>query len=250
MSLPGKQTMKNIKFKAISLLSVAAGFLLMSSPALASTYKSTNGTTTLVVKPDASRPFSGNYSTTVEGRRIVGDIRIISGEGVPGSYIYQGTFSDRGLDGKEECSGDITILHRQIDRSAKMGAKVTWKVKGGPTCASVGETYVLDLVEALPSPDAKGDFNWNNSGTWLSEPLRYSTWPKWKVTSNDGELNCRDKPNGIIKQVYRMNVDQIEPNKDRANAFELSSDESPWLLTNQGCYVRANQQYIQPISMP
>ncbi|WP_156803795.1 hypothetical protein [Lyngbya sp. PCC 8106] len=242
--------MKNIKFKVLSLLSVAAGFLLMSSPALASTYKTTNKTTTLVVKPDASRPFVGHYSTRVKSRRIVGDIRIITGEGVPGSYIYQGTFSDRGLDGKGECIGDITILRRQIDRSGKMGAKVTWKVKGGPTCTSVGKTYVLDLVEALPSPDKKGDFNWNNSGTWLSQPLRYSTWPKWKVTSSDGELNCRDKPNGKIKRVYQMNVDQIEVNKDRANVFELSPGKSPWLLTNQGCYVRANKQFIQPISMP
>ncbi|WP_238987067.1 hypothetical protein [Lyngbya aestuarii] len=242
--------MKNFKLKALSLLSVAAGFLLMSSPALASTYKSTSGTTTLVVKPDASRPFSGNYSTTVKSRRIVGDIRIITGEGVPGSYIYQGTFSDRGLDGKGECIGDITILRRQIGRSAKMGAKVTWKVKGGQNCTSVGKTYTLNLVEALPSADAKGDFNWKNSGTWLSEPLRYSTWPKWKVTSSDGELNCRDKPNGKIQQVYRVNVDQIEVNKDRANAFELSRGKSPWLLTNKGCYVRANQQFIQPISMP
>ncbi|WP_413162245.1 hypothetical protein ACL6C3_25200 [Capilliphycus salinus ALCB114379] len=242
--------MKKIKFKAVSLLSVAAGLLLMSSPALASTYKSTSGTTTLVVKRDANRTLAGNYSTTVNNRKIVGDIRITDAEGVPGSYIYQGIFSDRGLDGKGECIGDITIVRRQIDRSARMGAKVTWKVKGGPSCASVGKTYTLDLVEALPSPDRKGNFNWNNSGTWLSEPLRYSTWPKWKVTSSDGELNCREKPNGTIKRVYRTNVDQIEANKNRANAFDLSRGNNPWLLTTDGCYVRANRQFIQPLSLP
>lgn len=242
--------MKNIKSKAVRFLSVAAGLLLMSSPALATTYKSTSGATTLSVKPDSRGPFSGNYSTTVNNRRVVGEIRITKGEGVPGSYIYQGTFSDRGLDGKGECIGDITIVRRQIDRSARMGAKVTWKVKGGPTCASLGQTYTLDFVEALPSPDRKGDFNWNNSGTWLSQAFRYHAWPKWKVTSGDGELNCREKPNGTIKRVYRTNVDQIEPYRGQGNPFEYSRGNNPWLLTSDRCYVRANRQFIQPISMP
>jgi hypothetical protein len=242
--------MKNLKSKAVSFLTVAATVLLMSSPALASSYKSTGGTTALSIKPDTNSTLTGIYSTTLNKRRVVGEIRITEKQGGGGSYTYQGTFSDRGLDGKGECIGDISIVRRQIARSGKIGAKVTWKVKGGPTCASVGQSYVLDLVEALPSPDAKGDFNWNNSGTWLSQPLRSSTWPKWKVTSSDGQLNCREKPNGKILRVYRVNVDQIEANKNRSNAFELSPGKSPWLLTNQGCYVRANKQYIQPLSMP
>jgi hypothetical protein len=43
--------------------------------------------------------------------------------------------------------------------------------------------------------------------------------------------------------------DRIEAETRGATAFTVSNG-APWMSTRQGCYVRANAQYLQPISIP
>ena len=50
-----------------------------------------------------------------------------------------------------------------------MGAEVTWKVKAGENCPSLGKTFKVNLVEALPRPNASGDYTSSNGNTWLTE---------------------------------------------------------------------------------
>ena len=50
-----------------------------------------------------------------------------------------------------------------------MGAEVTWKVKAGENCLSLGKTFKVNLVEALPRPNASGDYTSSNGNTWLTE---------------------------------------------------------------------------------
>lgn len=98
----------------------------------------------------------------------------------------------------------------------------------------------------LPRPNGRGDFTARNANTYRSETNGMVTWPQWRVVSSDGELNCRATPNGRVTRVYEARRDRIQAELRGGNAIRLS-DGAPWMLTRQGCYVRANARYIQPI---
>ncbi|MEG4804577.1 hypothetical protein QUB63_27585 [Microcoleus sp. ARI1-B5] len=231
-------------------LGAGIGSLIWCGAASATTYINPTGKTTLNLSEKGNNP-SGFYFTQVGNREFLGNIKITRSEGAVGSYYYNGTFTDNaiGPGRKIVCSGDIAIVGRQIGRSGQLGAEVTWKVKGGQNCASVGKTFKVNLVEPLPRANSSGDYTSSNANTWLSETSGTVTWPAWRVTSRDGELNCRKTPNGAIQQVYRADRDTVAAETRGANAISLANGQ-PWLLTRQGCYVRANSQYVQPVSLP
>ena len=224
--------------------------LIWCGAASATTYINPTGKTTLNLSEKGENP-GGFYFTNVGGREYLGNIQITSSEGAAGSYYYNGTFKDSatGPGRKMVCSGDIAIVRRQVGRSNQLGAEVTWKVKGGENCASVGQTFKVNLVEPLPRANASGDYTSSNTNTWLSQTAGSVSWPAWRVSSRDGELNCRQTPNGAIKQVYRANRDTIAAELRGGNAITMANGQ-PWLLTRQGCYVRANYQYVQPVTLP
>ncbi|MEG4044779.1 hypothetical protein [Microcoleus sp. Pol17_C1] len=232
------------------LLSTGVVSLIWCAAASATTYVNPNGKTTLNLSEKGNNR-SGFYITKVGNREFLGNIQITRYEGAAGSYYYNGTFKDSasGPGQKIVCSGDITIVRRQVGRSSQLGAEVTWKVKGGENCPSIGQTFKVNLVESLPRPNASGDYTSSNANTWLGQTSGLGTWPSWRVTSRDGELNCRQTPNGAIKQVYRANQDPIAAELRGTNAIKIENNQ-PWLLTTKGCYVRANSQYVQPVSMP
>lgn len=232
-------------------LSAAIFSLLWCGAASATTYINPGtGKTSLNLSEKGNNP-RGFYYTKIGDREFGGDIKINSSEGAAGSYYYKGTFKDFaiGPGRKIACSGDIGIVRRQVGRSGQLGAEVTWKVKGGENCPSIGQTFKVNLVEPLPRANASGDYNSNNANTWLTETAGLATWPSWRITSRDGELNCRKTPNGSIQQVYRANKDTIAAELRGVNAIQLENGQ-PWMQTRQGCYVRANSQYIQPVSLP
>lgn len=232
-------------------LSAAIFSLLWCGAASATTYiNPATGKTSLNLSEKANNS-RGFYFTKIGDREFLGDIKINSSEGAAGSYHYRGTFQDSAIgSGKKMiCAGDITMVRRQINSSGQLGIKVTWKVKGGENCPSINQTVQLNLVEPLPRASASGDYTSNNANTWLTETAGLSTWPSWRITSRDGELNCRKTPNGSIQQVYRANKDTIAAELRGVNAIKIENGQ-PWLQTRQGCYVRANSQYIQPISLP
>lgn len=224
--------------------------LIWCGAASATTYVNPNGKTTLNLSEKGNNP-SGFYLTKVGNREFLGNIQITRSEGAAGSYYYNGTFKDSatGPGRKIVCSGDIAIVRRQVGRSSQLGAEVTWKVKAGENCPSIGQTLKVNLVEALPRPNASGDYTSSNANTWSSQTNGFVTWPAWRVTSRDGQLNCRKTANGAIQQVYRADKDTVAAELRGANAITMANGQ-PWLLTRQGCYVRANSQYIQPVSMP
>jgi hypothetical protein len=230
--------------------SVGVISLVSCSAASATTYINATGKTTIKLSEKANNP-SGIYFTKVGIRDFSGDIKITRSEGAAGSYYYKGTFNDRAIGRGRTivCTGDISIVRRQVGRSPQLGAEVTWKVKGGQNCPSIGQTIKVNLVESLPRPNASGDYTSSNANTWLTETAGSVTWPAWRVTSRDGELNCRQTPNGAIKRVDRADRDPIAAELRGGNAISVANGE-PWLLTRQGCYVRANSQYLQPISLP
>lgn len=224
--------------------------LLWCSAASATTYINPTGKTTINLSEKANNS-SGFYLTKVGNREFFGDIQITSAEGAAGSYYYKGTFNDRasGRGRTIVCTGDISIVRRQVGRSVQLGAEVTWKVKGGENCPSIGQTIKVNLIESLPRPNASGDYTSSNANTWLTETAGSVTWPAWRVSSRDGELNCRQTPNGAIQRVYRADRDPIAAELRGGNAISVANGQ-PWLLTRQGCYVRANSQYLQPVSLP
>ena len=110
----------------------------------------------------------------------------------------------------------------------------------------ISPAAVANTAANLPRPNRQGDFTAANANTYLSETNGLVTWLHWRVVSQDGELNCRASPNGTIRRVYRTNRDRITAETRGANAIVLSNG-SPWMLTRDRCYVRANSRYIQPI---
>ena len=121
---------------------LSAGFLslIWCSAASATTYINPNGKTTLNLSEKRDNP-SGFYFTQVGNRDFLGNIKITRSDGGVGSYHYNGTFNDSAIGPGRTivCSGDIAIVRRQVGRSNHLGAEVTWKVKGGENCASVGQ---------------------------------------------------------------------------------------------------------------
>ncbi|PZO43284.1 MAG: hypothetical protein DCF19_04860 [Pseudanabaena frigida] len=142
-------------------------------------------------------------------------------------------------------------------------AQVTWVVTGQAApnylnkpqdryCdAPVGQQFYLDLPEALPKSDRGGEFTNATSNTFYSEGAFY-TWTEWQVVSDDGMLNCRDRPDGAIQYSYRKGQIVGKLGReilDGKNLVELPNGSS-WLRTNQKCYVRASDHYLMPVSLP
>lgn len=222
--------------------------------ASASTYQTSDGKTTIVLdeSPTAiSQPRISYYMTESAGRPWSGGITIISAYEDAEHVLYNGTFEQSwGTDDEPTltCTGNIRISRQQPGLADPVEAQATWQVTGGSGCPSLGQTFTLNLQEPLPRADRNGNFTAQNSNTWMSQTSGPGTWQAWRVVAPDGRLNCRESPNGAIKQVYRIN-DQIIAEERSGNAFILTNGNS-WLRTSDRCYVRANSQFIQPISVP
>jgi hypothetical protein len=106
-----------------------------------------------------------------------------------------------------------------------LGAEVTWKVKAGENCPSLGKTFKVNLVEALPRPNPSGNYTSSNANTWLTETAGSGTSPPWRVTSRDGQLNCRKTPNKAIQQVYRADRDTIAAELRGINAITIANGQ-------------------------
>jgi hypothetical protein len=231
---------------------VLTGLLVFGlSPAVdASTYVSSNQVTALQLYEDRTRDYGGFYITKINNRHFFGDIKIISTQETGRGMLFTGTFQERSLGPgtKFLCSGNIEV---ERGSTIPVNASVTWRVTGGENCPDIGKTVTLDLVEPLPRANSKGDYTPENSDTWITQTSGFSTWPQWRVVSSDGELNCRTQPNGTVQYVYRAGAEPVLAELRQINAIEFSnSNGDPWLLTRKGCYVRANSQYIQPVSLP
>ena len=241
--------MKPIPGLTIAGLSILS-FGLLPNLAQASSYISPSAETRLVLR-ETNGHSGGFYLTSYGGRQWMGDITITQTDAGAGHIYYNGTFRDRtlGQRSQEICTGNI-----QLDRTTAYTPpiprmKVTWTVTGGSGCRSIGQVFRLDLKESLPVPNRVGDFTAARANTWQGETSGLGTWPKWRVVSRDGELNCRVQPNGRIKVVYRSSGVPIEAETRGINAI-VNSNGQPWLLTRQGCYVRANSKYLVPVSLP
>jgi hypothetical protein len=189
--------------------------LIWCPAASATTYVNSNGKTTLNLLSEKGNNRSGFYFTQVGEREFLGNIQITRSEGAVGSYYYHETFKDSAIGpGKKiVCSGDITIVRRQVGRSSKLGAEVTWKVKAGENCPSIGKTFKVNLVEPLPSPNASGDYTSSNANTWLTETAGSGTWPTWRVTT----------PNKEIQRVYRADRDTVAPELRGVNTITMAN---------------------------
>lgn len=240
---------------SLSLVSV------FTQPAAASTYISSSKATRLsLYELPGSPPYQragkpvGEYTTRVQGQVWYGSIAITNHKTDQiGHRSYTGTFKDTSyVSGKElNCQGNIAIFRSRVSRTDPLGMTATWKVTGGNGCPSVGKTYAVSLIEDLPRPDRSGNFTDQNSQGAESNPSQGSTWEKWRVVSADGSLNCRQTPNGAIKKVYQSGTilaSQLE--RDGTAFFNRADLSSPWLRTRDRCFVRANTQYIRPVSLP
>ena len=245
--------MKSYRWFALLGVGLTASISLLPSFASASTYRSSNGKTTIVLNESADSSASarsGFYFTETAGRQWMGQINITSVDAGAGHTYYNGTFQDRtmGPGSALTCTGNLRISRQNPGVADRISAQTTWQVTGGSGCPSIGQTFNLVLQEPLPQPDRQGDFNATNSNTWMSETNGEVTWQAWRVVSSDGQLNCRTTPNGSVKQVYTTNS-QVQPDTRGGSAFSTQNGSS-WMLTRNGCYVRANSRYIRPVSIP
>jgi hypothetical protein len=119
-----------------------------------------------------------------------------------------------------------------------LGAEVTCEVKAGENCPSIGKTFKVNLVEALPHPNASGNYSSSNANTWLTQTAGSRTWPTWRVTSRDGELNCRKTPNKAIQRVYRADRHTVAPELRGVNSITIGLGISCALRTLRGYMAR------------
>ena len=224
------------------LLAMSALLFAFPAAASAAVYTTTTGQTRFVLDLSSSKP-SVEYVSRIQGKDWIGSANV-SGVPVPDSGVsrYRGTFRDfrTGPGAEQFCTGTIDIL----DNRPSQRFSVTWNVTGGKSCPVIGQTPTLNLVDALPRPDARGDFapaivdQWNG-GT------QASTWRGWRVVSADGLLNCRTTPNGAIRRTYNR-VEPLTTFRDRSGLAMTTFNGSPWLRTSDNCFVRANSRFIQP----
>jgi hypothetical protein len=238
------------------------------TPPTSTNYQSASGTTRLYLGSSEGT----SYQTNVNGETWSGNAKFTRVLGQNGNRAFYGTFKDYAgntgsppYDGTVErsCTGDLTAS--QTAPNDRYQLKATWNVTGGKNCTTIGKTYNLDLSEAIPIADAKGDFQAKNTATWFgldNGQNDFHTWDRWQVV--DDSLNCRTKPNGDIARTYRRG-DQFESRyngrgtalailgADNVETSPITLDPnkvkgSPWILTGAECYIRSNSQYIQPLS--
>jgi hypothetical protein len=238
-------------------------------------YQSNIGTTRVLLSsfgPAQSNKWIMYYQTKINGETWSGSAQFTRVLGHNGNRALYGTFKDyAGNTGsppyngtvERSCTGDLTAS--QTAPNDRYHLKATWNVTGGKNCTTIGKTFNLDLSEAIPIADAKGDFQLQNTATWNgldSGHNNFHTWDRWQIV--DDSLSCRIRPNSDIVRTYRRG-DQFASRYDgrgTASAI-LGADNTesipstvysgkiqgpPWILTRDGCYVRSNRQYIQPLS--
>jgi hypothetical protein len=224
------------------LLAMSALSFAFPAAASAAVYTTTTGQTRFVLDLSRSKP-SVEYVSRIQGKDWIGSANV-SGVPVPNSGVsrYRGTFRDfRTGPGTEQiCTGTIDIL----DNLPAQRFSVTWKATGGTSCPVIGQTVTLNLVDALPRSDARGDFTPAIVDQW-NGGTQFSTWRGWRVVSADGSLNCRATPNGAIRRTYKTG-DSITAFRDRSGLAMTIFNGSPWLRTSDNCFVRANSRFMQP----
>ncbi len=229
-----------------------------ANPAQASSYRSTSGSTDLVLSETGanlaseSTPKTGFYFTKVNGRSWMGNLKITRQDAGMGHAWYFGTFQDStlGPGPRSTCSGDIKLTRSSAGGrgNSLMQMAAQWTITGGENCPTIGQTMSLMLPESLPQADRNGNYNAANSTTAMSETNGPYTWPAWTVISADGKLNCRATPNGVVQFTYPRGA-RLDIAVRGGNAFDTSTG-SPWLRTRKGCLVRASSQLLSPISIP
>ncbi|OUC14356.1 MAG: hypothetical protein B0A82_12790 [Alkalinema sp. CACIAM 70d] len=221
-----------------SLLATSALLLALPATASAAGYRTSTGQTRFIFNPPHIE-----YTTRIQGRIWMGNATV-SGVPVPFSGVSQwkGTFRDfrTGSGAEQTCTGEIDIIEDLPGQSFS----ATWKVTGGKACPAIGATTTLSLVDALPRPNARGDFTPEIVNQW-NGGTQSSTWKGWQVVSADGSLNCRTSPNGLIKLTYQKGQG-IQALIDRSGLAITMLNGAPWLKTTDNCFVRANSQFIQP----
>lgn len=243
--------MPQLRFLSLSASAASLSlFLFLSNATQATTYTNTASQTSIVLHERTETP-SGYYMTTTEGRDWAGSIQITSVDESEDRRLYTGTFQNftLGPDPRKACEGTISITRRSLDRHTRYQIDATWNVTGGESCDSIGETYSLNLLEPLPTADRDGNFTSATADTWQTETSGTGTWLRWRVVSSDGKLNCRESPNGAVQSVYSKQ-EEIQIEGRAVHAIVTDSQGQPWLWTNRGCYVRAHERYVQPVSLP
>ncbi len=242
-------------FKALLLWSEEPSFAQTTSDWIHTTYS--NGVTTIAVaeKTEGSQYYNA-YRTVVAGKPIFGRFHF--------DHIHHGkTYTELSGSFQDVCMGEINIRRPNRQSGLPIVAQVTWVVTGQAPLnylnkpqnhhcnVPAGQQFQLDLPEALPKPDRRGEFTNATSNTFFGEGAFY-TWSKWQVLSADGELNCRVQPNGAIQHTYRKGEIIGKLGRERLdgnNLVELPNGSS-WLRTKQRCYVRASDRYLKPVALP
>jgi hypothetical protein len=236
--------------------------------------QSSSGQTRLLVRIREGEPVSKwqiDYQTKLGGEIWSGNATPLRINGHDGERSILGTFKDwpgrNGFPSNDDryCTGDFTLTQRfQGDRAV---ADVTWHVTGGKNCEAIGQKIRIKAAETLPVANSEGDFTYGNVRTWLGLDAGqndFRSWERWQVVDQSDTLNCRQWPNGKIVKTYQRGDRFASQANGRgiANAI-LGSDNGkkhpsqliereikgdPWLETTDRCYVRANSQYIRPLS--
>jgi len=111
-------------------------------------------------------------------------------------------------------------------------------VQAGENCSSIGKTFKVNLVEPLPRHNASDNYTSSNANTWLTDTAGFGTWPTWRVTLRDRELNCRKTPNKAIQRVYRADRHKVAPELRGVNAITIGLGISCALRTLRGYMAR------------
>ncbi len=222
---------------------------IATSPAQASVYRSASGNTELRLSERTEKTV-GSYSTKIGGTTWNGAIEIPSSRetgGYPGGYRYKGTFTDSPATKIAiQCTGDLEMIRKTVGRSTQLSMTMTWTVKGGKNCPTIGKTFTMSLLEALPKADRNGDYN--------------QSWGLWRVSAADGQLNCRANPNGKVVHTFKTG-DEIFLDGRLGETISRPNNGSAWMYVPytarpytesnyKPCFVRANSQYITPLSLP
>ncbi|MEB3294691.1 MAG: hypothetical protein VKJ24_16160 [Synechococcales bacterium] len=252
-------------FLALGLVGLAPA-IAQAETTVEETYVSTSGSTRMLLQLQRRQ---GDYQTTIAGKRWSGKITYGRVLGHNGNRTIHATFKDSADPVPDRfnppyCEGDLTL--RQTVEKNRFVINAQWTVKGGKNCPAVGRTNTVRLVEDLPIADRQGDFYFENSKQWFGPwtgQNDFHTWDYWKAVSADGKLNCRATPNGKIVKVYKKGewfksrydgrgiasaILGAENRETHPSAIVPSQIKgAPWLLTQDKCFVRANDRHIEPI---
>jgi hypothetical protein len=265
--------------KLLSLVTLTAAHLTLlplaaqagTGPTDFTNYQSSSGSTQVVLDFKSSTNAGHiEYQTKVQGNDWLGESTTKTMSQANGKVTVSGTFRDAPRNSFFDrnapvfCTGDVVSVRSFTNNRFQLD--VSWTVKGGKNCTTIGQSTTLKLSEAVPVADAQGDYNYTNSRAWggvNSGQNDYHTWDRWQSVDR-GVLNCRERPNGKIVRSYRqgaqfaaryegrgtasaiLGADNAQTNPSAMNPKDIKGQ--PWLLTTDKCFVRSNSQYIQPLS--